>query len=163
MDDILDELAAPGNASAGTRRRKARPPEGPPRLAWGLFLVVGVPFVLMGALTVLARDGVYVDVFKPLWAPWPPEVLKPFLGFAGFFATLAYLVYRLGHRTGYRAGAAAGRAAVLNAAEAEMRDLQPAPPAPEATELVPVPPGEGPATVQPVPPPPTDAPADEDL
>lgn len=76
--------------------------------AWALFLVLGVPFALMSLLTMLARSGIYVDLFRPLWQPWPPDLLKPILGVAVFAATLAYLAYRLGHRSGFRRGSAAG-------------------------------------------------------
>jgi len=75
------------------------------RLAWALFLGLGLPFVLMTFLTILARAGVYIDILRPLWQPWPPDLLKPFLGVAVFAATLAYLAYRTGRRTGFRTGA----------------------------------------------------------
>lgn len=74
-------------------------------LAWALFLGLGVPFILMTVLTLLAGAGVYVDLLRPLWQPWPPDLLKPFLGVAVFAATLAYLTYRVGHRRGFRVGA----------------------------------------------------------
>lgn len=84
------------------------------RLAWALFLGLGVPAALVGALTTLARAGIYVEPFRPLWLPWPPDVLKSVLGFTGFAATLAYLAHRLGWRSGIRAGTAAGIAAARN-------------------------------------------------
>ncbi len=92
------------------RKRRTPSPDGGARLAWGLFLVLGLPFGIMTVLTVLARMGVYVDVFRPLWAPWPPDLLKPLLGIVVFAATLAYLAYRLGRRTGFRTGNVAGLA-----------------------------------------------------
>ncbi len=76
--------------------------------AWALFLVLGVPFFLMTLLTTLARTGVYVDLFRPLWQPWPPDALKPFIGLGGFVATLGYLAYRLGHVRGFRVGMGLG-------------------------------------------------------
>lgn len=85
--------------------------------AWALFLGLGVPFALMAVLTMLARMGIYVDLFRPLWLPWPPDPLKPFLGVAGFAATLAYLAYRLGHRSGFKAGARAEMASTRNRIE----------------------------------------------
>ena len=77
-------------------------------VAWALFLGAGVPFLLMTVLTVLARAGIYVDLLRPLWQPWPPDLLKPFLGVAVFAATLAFLAYRVGRRRGFRAGSGAG-------------------------------------------------------
>ncbi len=73
-------------------------------LAWVLFLGLGLPFVLMSVLTILARAGFYVEILRPLWQPWPPDLLKPFLGVAVFAATLAYLAYRVGRRAGFRSG-----------------------------------------------------------
>jgi hypothetical protein len=86
------------------RRTRAGPTAGT-GLAWVLFLGLGLPFVLMTVLTVLARAGIYIELFRPLWQPWPPDLLKPFLGVAVFAATLAYLTYRVGHRRGLRVGA----------------------------------------------------------
>lgn len=83
------------------RRRHPMPYPGV-RLAWGLFLGLGLPFALMSILTVLARTGIYIDLLRPLWQPWPPELLKPFLGLAVFALTLAYLAYRVGLRSGVR-------------------------------------------------------------
>ncbi len=117
-------------------------------LAWALFLLLGLPFVLMTVLTVLARAGTYVDLFRPLWQPWPPDLLKPFLGVAVFAATLAYLAYRIGHRSGFRAGAGAGMASVRNSAEVPTRGKE--------TAAIPA---EVPAPPVP-PPPPEDVPAE---
>lgn len=83
------------------RRRHPAPYPGV-RLAWALFLGLGVPFVLMALLTVLARAGFYIDLLRPLWQPWPPDLLKPFVGLAVFAVTLAYLAYRVGLRSGFR-------------------------------------------------------------
>lgn len=87
-------------------------------VAWALFLGLGLPFALMGVLTVLARAGVYVDLFRPLWLPWPPEVLKPFLGFTVFALTFAYLAYRAGHRRGFTVGVGVGLTAIRESTDA---------------------------------------------
>ena len=108
-------------------------------LAWALFLLLGLPFVLMTVLTVLARAGVYVDIFRPLWQPWPPDLLKPFLGVAVFATTLAYLAYRIGHRAGFRAGTGVGMASVRKSAEVPTRANETAAPAADV-QAPPVPP-----------------------
>ena len=112
-------------------------------LAWVLFLLLGLPFALMTVLNVLANSGIYVRIFSPLWQPWPPEVLKPFVGVAVFAGTLAFLAYRLGHRRGFRSGVGIGLSATRPALEE--------PSVAEALE----PPAEEPAV--PPPPPPPDA------
>ncbi len=117
-------------------------------LAWAFFLGLGVPFVLMSVLTMLARAGIYVDLFRPLWQPWPPDLLKPFLGVAVFAVTLAYLAYRLGHRSGFRTGTAAG---IISA---RYLSRSPYPELPASTTASPAP--------APVPPPPPED-ADFDL
>ena len=99
----------------GHRRHAA--PSVDARLAWALFLGLGVPLALMGTLTSLARAGIYFEPFRTLWQPWPPDLVKGFLGIAGFAATLAYLAHRLGWRSGLRAGTAAGLAAAWNEAD----------------------------------------------
>lgn len=86
-------------------RRTRRASGGGTGLAWAFFLGLGLPFALMSALSVLARAGVYIDLFRPLWQPWPPDLVKPFLGLAVFAATLAYLAYRSGWRSGFRTAA----------------------------------------------------------
>ncbi len=127
-------------------------PEASPRLAWALFIVLGLPFVLMTILTVLGDAGIRLPFFGLLWMPWPPEVLKPFIGLGVFAATLGYLAYRLGHRSGFHAGTGVGLAAARNFAEAR-------PPVSKAeanpeTQEVPPPPPEGPdAETRAVPPP----------
>ncbi len=90
--------------------------------AWALFLVFGVPFAMMTVLTVLARGGIYIDLFRPLWQPWPPDLLKPFLGVAVFASTLAYLAYRHGRRRGYRAANVAASAARIRQESAPRMD-----------------------------------------
>ncbi len=101
--------------------RRNRPQGHGTGVAWALFLLVGVPSFLMTALTMLARAGIYIDVLRPLWQPWPPELLKPFLGVAGFAGTLAFLAYRVGHRSGFRRGEGAGYASARGWVEAQAR------------------------------------------
>ncbi len=117
--------------------RRNRPQGHGTGVAWALFLLGGVPCILMAALSVLARAGIYVDFLRPLWQPWPPDLLKPFLGIAGFAATLAYLTYRVGHRSGFRRGEGAGYASARIWVEAQARAHErattmalPAPPTP---------------------------------
>ena len=86
-------------------RRTRRASGGGTGLAWAFFLGLGFPFGLMALLTALAGAGVYVDLFRPFWLPWPPDLLKPFLGVAVFVASLAYLAYRSGWRSGFRTAA----------------------------------------------------------
>ncbi len=135
------------------RRRPAPPASGgSTRVAWALFLVLGLPFGLMTVLDVLAGSGVVISLFSPLWQPWPPELVKPFLGVAVFAATLAYLAYRMGHRSGFRVGTGVGLAAARNKAESrpapaavaaaeaagnESSEGPPPPPPPEAAEQAP--------------------------
>ena len=80
------------------------------RVAWILFLVLGLPSAAMATLVALAPSGIVVGALSPLWTPWPPDELKVALGLVGFLATLGYLVARL--RTtasGKRAANAGGR------------------------------------------------------
>ncbi len=98
-------------------------PEPTPRLAWGLFVVLGLPFGLMTVLVVLADVGITVPLFGALWMPFPPEVVKPFLGLAVFAATLAYLTYRMGHRAGFHAGTGVGLAAARSVAESRAHEV----------------------------------------
>ena len=106
----------------GHRTRRA--PGGGTGLAWALFLGLGFPFGLMAVLTVLAGGGFYVDLFRPLWQPWPPDLLKPILGVAVFVGTLAYLAYRSGWRSGFR-----------TAAHARAPAARPLPPPPPPDDL----------------------------
>jgi hypothetical protein len=104
----------------------------------------------MAVLTVLARAGTTVALFRPLWQPWPPDLLKPFLGLAVFAATLAHLAYRVGRRTGFRAGSRAVVGPLLTRMENGTRWNVP-------TATPPM--GTGPdARPLPPPPPPEDAP-----
>ncbi len=87
------------------------------RFAWGLFLVIGLPLGFMAALGPLAAAGIYVEPLRPFWRPWPPDLVRSFMGAASFAATLAYLSYRIGQSAGYRRGTAAATAAARNVAE----------------------------------------------
>lgn len=106
----------------------------------------------MGALTTLARAGIYVDLFRPLWQPFPPDLLKPFIGVAGFAATLAYLMYCVGQRSGYRIGMGARLASLRYGTEGRPREAGP----PFAGLPPPPPPDDGAFRRRPVPPPPAD-------
>ncbi len=149
MEDVLRGRMAATETTPGRHpwpivyaRRRNVSSGGSPTLAWALFLVLGLPFGLMTALEVLARAGIYVDVFRPLWQPWPPEILKPFLGLAVFSATLAYLGYRIGHRHGFRSGVGVGMASARTRSEViAATNLRPAPtPASTQAENPPLPP-----------------------
>ncbi len=99
------------------------------RWAWALFLVLGLPFLLMAILTTLAMARIYVEPFDALWQPFPPDTLKPFLGIATFTLTLGYLAYRLGRSRGFRSGHAAGMVAARNLVESRApASFQEAPP-----------------------------------
>ncbi len=111
-------------------------------LAWALFLGLGVPFVLMAALTMLARAGIYIELLRPLWQPWPPDLLKPFLGVAVFAATLAYLAYRVGRRSGFRSGTVVGIASARNYPDSRRVESRPIPAAADAHPLPPPPPDD---------------------
>lgn len=128
-------------------------PEPTPRLAWALFIVLGLPFGLMTILVLLADAGITVPVFGMLWMPFPPELTKPFLGLAVFAATLAYLTYRVGHRRGFHTGTGVGLAAARNLEEARARTETPPPPEPT----------ESPSPVPAVDPTAMPPPPDEDL
>lgn len=131
----LDHPVASPPISFGYRRRRRLPNEHPLRWAWAFLLIVGLPFALMGVLTTIARAGVYVDLFRPLWQPWPPDVLKPFLGFGIFAASLAYLAYCAGKRSGFQSGIGVGIASTRNWVEEHTP-----PPAPASTTPVENPP-----------------------
>ncbi len=92
-------------------------------LAWALFLVIGLPLGVMAALDLLATTGLYVDVLRPFWRPWPSDIVKSFLGIAAFAATLAYLTYRRGREKGFKSGSVAATAIARNVAEG--RTLEP--------------------------------------
>lgn len=112
------------------------------RLAWALFLGAGLPFALMAVLTMLARAGIYIELLRPLWQPWPPDLLKPLLGVAVFAATLAYLAYRMGKRSGFRTGAAVGFVSARNRSEDRGRETTRVTAETEEKPSVPPPPPE---------------------
>lgn len=87
------------------------------RLAWALFFVLGIPLGLVAALAPLTAAGIYLEPLRQFWRPWPPDLLKPVIGMAGFVATFAFLCYRLGRHAGYRWGTAAAVAMARNIAE----------------------------------------------
>jgi len=80
----------PSPESTGPQGKRKPPEERAPWLAWVLFLLLGLPFLVMAALTFLAAARIYVEPLRMLWQPWPPDVLKPFIGIAAFAATVAY-------------------------------------------------------------------------
>lgn len=85
--------------------------------AWILFFVIGLPAAFMAALAPLTSVGIHIELLRPLWQPWPPDILKPVLGVVGFVATFAYLCYRIGRIAGYRWGVVAQQAAARNVEE----------------------------------------------
>jgi len=123
----------PSPESTGPQGKRKPPEEQAPWLAWVLFLLLGLPFLVMAALTFLAAARIYVEPLRMLWQPWPPDVLKPFIGIAAFAATVAYLAYLIGRSRGFRSGSLAGLAAGRNLAEGwkppSERASQPPPPA----------------------------------
>ena len=127
-------------------RKSAR--ERAQRLAWGLFLLIGLPLGFMAALGPLASAGIYVEPLRQLWRPWPPDIIKPFIGVAGFVATLAYLTFRIGRHRGYRAGTVALTAAARNIAEGRgsALALEQLPETPRISPGLPAPPLEPPPT-----------------
>jgi len=116
-------MAVPGKtrgrarASAANVTERKAPSEQNLRLAWGLFLLIGVPLGLLAALAPLTAAGIYFEPLRQFWRPWPPDILKPVIGVAGFAATLGYLCYRLGRHAGYRWGTEASVAMARNIAE----------------------------------------------
>ncbi len=116
-------------------QRAAQAQERALRWAWALFVVFGIPFLLMAVLTTLAMAGIYVQAFEPFWQPFPPDTLKPFLGIATFAATLGYLAYRIGRARGFRTGHVAGMVAARNVAESRTPPAVQEPPAPEAAPV----------------------------
>ncbi|HYV08132.1 MAG TPA: hypothetical protein VEL81_00935 [Thermoplasmata archaeon] len=105
-----------------TQARKSRAKA----LAWGLFLVIGLPLGLMATLNLLGAVGIYVDVLRPFWRPWPSDILKSLIGIAAFAASLAYLAYREGRETGYKSGTVAATATARNVAEGRIPEPAPA-------------------------------------
>lgn len=128
------------------RRPAAGRSGGTTALAWIFFFVVGLPFLLMTVLVVLARGGVYLSLFAPLWQPWPPDLYKPFVGLAIFGATLAYLAFSAGHRRGFSLGVGVGLSAMR--ASEESKAASNLRPKPEESPPPPPPPPEEPAPEQ---------------
>jgi hypothetical protein len=95
------------------------------RLAWGLFLGIGLPLGVMAALGPLAYAGIYVEPLRQFWRPWPPDLLKSFLGVAGFAATLGYLAHRLGRSVGFQRGKLVATVAARNVAEGRIPAPEP--------------------------------------
>src|SRR3989441_4548118 len=109
---------------AGSRRRPLpdwKLPRGPRRklpkraralrLAWALFLIVGVPLGFMAALGPLAYAGIYVEPLRQFWQPWPSDIVKGIGGVIRVAGALRYLPDRKGRCTGVDRGAGAARAA----------------------------------------------------
>ena len=95
LDGLVDPAHGIHEAVRPARKvteRKA-PSDWSLRLAWGLFLAIGVPLGLIAALAPLTAAGIYVEPLRPFWQPWPPDNVKPVIGVAGLVATLAYLCY----------------------------------------------------------------------
>lgn len=65
------------------------------RIAWALFLLLGLPMALMGILVALASAGIVVGAFSPLWVSWPSDAAKVIVGFLGFLVTFAFLAHRV--------------------------------------------------------------------
>src|SRR5437899_4424849 len=110
------------------------------RLAWVLFIFIGVPLGFMVALGPLAYAGIYIEPLRQFWQPWPPDIVKGIGGVLGFAATLGYLMYRKGRYTGYRSGAVSERATARNRSEGRVTVVNPA--ASAETALNPPPPPE---------------------
>lgn len=120
-------------------KRKLPPRARALRLAWGLFIVLGLPLGFMAALGPLAYQGIYIDPLRQFWQPWPPDWVKGIGSALGFAATLGYLLYRKGRYTGYRTGAIAERATARNRADGRVTVSNPAA-APEVQVSAPNPP-----------------------
>lgn len=111
-------------------QRRVRRATASSRGAWVLFLGFGLPAALMALLTSLAAAGIYVDLFRPFWQPWPPDLWKPALGAGVFALTLAYLTYRVGLRSGVRSAAMR-----VIASSQPPRSARPTPPPPPPDDL----------------------------
>ena len=109
--------ALPTTESLQTAIEKRTPRGRALTLPWLLFLVIGLPLGVMAALSPLASAGIYVDALRPLWRPWPPDPLKPFLGASIFTLTLVYLAYKSGRIRGFHSGKVAATAAFRNLVE----------------------------------------------
>lgn len=125
---------------------RAKPPmERGLRVAWGLFLGLGIPAGLLAALGPLTEAGIYLEPLRPLWRPWIPELTKPVLGAAVFIVMLGVLLYRGGRSKGFRSGTLAAKAISRNLAEQRPAPAQPRQPVEpiqpvQTAEVVPPPP-----------------------
>ncbi len=109
------------------------------RLAWALFIFLGLPLGFMAALGPMAYAGIYIEPLRQFWQPWPSDIIKGIGGVLGFAATVGYLMYRKGRYTGYRNGAVAERATARNRSEGRVTVSNPAG-APEVPVPTPNPP-----------------------
>ncbi len=113
----LRRLDVPAGSSIWIAKEKKAPKgRGGLTLGWILFLAIGIPFGFMAALGPLAYAGIYVGPLRSLWQPWPPDVVKPFIGVGVFVATLAYLIFRMGQTDGFHWGTVTATAAARNMA-----------------------------------------------
>src|SRR3989442_11551873 len=112
-----------GVLMAGSRRRPLPAwtlPRGPKRklpkraralrLAWALFLVVGVPLGFMAALGPLAYAGIYIEPLRQFWQPWPPDILKGIGGGIRVAGAPGHPPHPKGRQDAFPPGARPGRA-----------------------------------------------------
>jgi len=117
------------------------------KIAWSIFIVIGLPLGLLAILGPLAYSGIYIEPLRQFWRPWPSDLVKALLGVAGFAATAAYLTFQSGRDKGYHSGRVAGKADARNLAEGlgtlpvQLATVEPTPALPEP----PVPPPQPPA------------------
>ena len=109
------------------------------RLAWVLFIFIGLPLGFVAALGPMAYAGIYIEPLRQFWQPWPPDIVKGIGAVGGFAVTLGYLMYRKGRYTGYRSGAVAERATARNRSEGRVTVANPAA-SPETAGPIPNPP-----------------------
>jgi hypothetical protein len=122
----LRRLDIPAGSSIWIAKEKKAPKgKGALTLGWLLFLGIGIPFGFMAALGPLAYAGIYIAPLAALWQPWPPDVLKPYIGVGIFIGTFAYLIYRMGQDSGFHWGNVTATAALRNLTES--RALEPGP------------------------------------
>lgn len=116
-------------------------------LPWVLFLLMGIPLGLMAALVPLGMAGTYIEPLRPLWRPWPSDLVKALIGAAIFCATLAFLAHRSGRLSGFHSGEVATHVALRNLAEgrgaaAVQESVPPPPPLVEVHPPAPEPPAD---------------------